>query len=146
MSDMWSEPIQNVLGERGAPVKVEPSWGEGLESKNASGYMMEAVKKAIAKPSARRNFTVSQPLPQASPEELKAKVSTPTKYFFAIDENTLRFIGSRELDMQNFVKDMSGLFMRKYIQKEFPEADSYNVACFDGNYTIQELSDMLGAL
>ena len=70
----------------------------------------------------------------------------PTKYhFFVLDGKKMTFIGSKEMDVSRFQKDVSGRFFREWLKKEFPGRKDYDkIVSFDDKTTLKEITDLLG--
>lgn len=160
MSELSFAPIQTVLGDPvNGRVKVEESWSKDLppeigvnapvvkEIKRDEDFLKNAVLKT--QQSGRRTPKVNDTFdgkPQnGKPGPIECTPTQPLMYhFFVIREKSLEFIGTKDMPVEKFSKDISGRFFREWLKKSFPGRNDYDDICvWDDNTNLKEITELL---
>ena len=65
-------------------------------------------------------------------------------HFFLLSDGKLELIGSKEMDVSKFAKDVSGRFFREWLKKSFPDRRDYDdIVSFDDHTTMKDIVDLL---
>lgn len=151
MSEIEQLPISAVLGDRNAPVKIDESWSKDVPASiGANAPITEfdrtrAIMHAVQRPSARRMpEPVNLKIVQSGSDQSYVEASQ-MHHFFAVDGKELVFIGSKEIDVTKFQKDLSGRFFREWLKQNFPGRRDYDDICVWNDATpLKEITDLLG--
>lgn len=156
MSDIEQLPISAALGERNAPVKIEESWSKDVPATVGANAPVEefnrtkAIELALRRPSGRR---LPEPIairPIAGNFVggglgMRVELAPMQHHFFVVDGKKLVFIGSKEIDVTKFQKDLSGRFFREWLKTNFPGRRDYDDICVWNDLTpLKEITDLLG--
>lgn len=164
MSEIESIPISAALGDRNADVKVEESWSKDVPSAIGANAPVEefnrtkAIELALRRPSGRRS---PEPQNLSQAQEMRKSILNGIEdhanlaiikpfpmlkhHFFVVDGRKMVFIGSKEIDVTKFQKDLSGRFFREWLKKNFPGRRDYDDICvWNDATTLKEITDLLG--
>ena len=150
MSMRGEVALTDVIGERGAGVKVEESWSKDVPAGGAEGggavefNRSEAIMAAVER---KRNGTWLRTEEEAGGVQTQretARSVSQLQYFFVFKGGKMDYIGKKEVDLGKFRRDLSGRFFREWLKKEFPERRDYDdVVTFVGGGTVGEMVELM---
>jgi hypothetical protein len=155
MNEIETLPISAALGDRNVDVQVEESWSKDVpasmganapvEELNRSKLIAEALKHKSARRSPEPTIN-PQPYHGGPARPVLSVIAPSTQHhFFVVDGRKLTFIGSKEIDVSKFQKDLSGRFFREWLKKNFPGRRDYDDICVWNDATpLKEITDLLG--
>src|SRR3990167_357524 len=143
MSEIEVKPISHALGDRNAPVKIERSWSEdvpvtvGADAPIIKELEREQMIVKASGKSGRRAEMGQVEVQQTNGNRSQTGVAS-THHFFVIGGNKLEFIGSKEVDVSKFQKDISGRSYRVWLKTAFPDRTDYDdIVIWWDNFTVR---------
>ena len=155
MNEIETLPISAALGERNADVKVEESWSKDVpatvganapvQEVNRSQLIAEAIKHRSGRRFPEPMSAVRETLGSQRYPGKMMEIASTQHHFFVVDGRKLTFIGTKEIDVTKFQKDLSGRFFREWLKKNFPGRRDYDDICVWNDATpLKEITDLLG--